>query len=119
MENARLNLAVLLFPDLNENFTVVDDLDSATDLPPFPDVQTMAARQNPDLRAAAGSASSRRLSISGMRGMRFCRRLASTRNYGIEANAFALHSTVAAVPEKRAFCRISATSSWAISIADL
>src|SRR5438046_906265 len=42
MENARLNLAVLLFPALNENFTVVDDLDSAQPLPPFPDIRTMA-----------------------------------------------------------------------------
>ena len=29
METARMDLAVLLFPVLNENFTVVDDLDSA------------------------------------------------------------------------------------------
>ena len=33
MEEARLALAVLLFPTLNENFTVVDDLDSAQALP--------------------------------------------------------------------------------------
>ena len=52
MENARINLAVLLFPGLNENFTVVDDLDSPRNLPPFSDVQTMAQRQNPDLRVA-------------------------------------------------------------------
>src|SRR5262245_23251465 len=35
VENARLNLAVMLFPALNENFTVVDDMDSALALPPF------------------------------------------------------------------------------------
>src|SRR3989449_8352883 len=52
MESARLNLAVLLFPELNENFTVIDDLDSARTLPPFPDIQTMAGRQNPELRVA-------------------------------------------------------------------
>src|SRR6267143_5831592 len=52
IENNRLNLAVLLFPQLNENFTVVDDLDSAQTLPPFPDIQAMGARQNPDLRVA-------------------------------------------------------------------
>src|SRR5439155_14970951 len=52
MESARLNLAVLLFPELNENFTVIDDLDSARTLPPFPDIQSMAARENPDIRAA-------------------------------------------------------------------
>src|SRR6266571_3089726 len=52
MENARLNLAVLIFPGLNENFTVVDDLDSARALPPFDEVQAMGERQNPDLRVA-------------------------------------------------------------------
>src|ERR1041385_8947711 len=55
MESTRLNLAVLLFPDLNENFTVVDDLDSSQVLPPFPEIQAMGARQNPDLRAAQES----------------------------------------------------------------
>src|SRR5437867_6151247 len=52
MENGRLNLTVLLFPDFNENFTVVDDLDAPRALPPFPEIETMAGRQNPELRVA-------------------------------------------------------------------
>lgn len=52
MEDARLGLAVMLFPDFNENFNVVDDLDSAPALPPFPEVQAMAEKENPDLRVA-------------------------------------------------------------------
>ncbi len=52
MENARLELAVLIFPTLNENFSVVDDLDAAQPLPAFPEVQAMASKDNPDLRAA-------------------------------------------------------------------
>ncbi len=39
MENARLLLAVLLFPTFNENFTVVDDLRAAPALPPFAEVR--------------------------------------------------------------------------------
>ena len=35
MESARLDLAVLLFRDFNENFSVVDDLDMAPALPPL------------------------------------------------------------------------------------
>src|SRR5262245_41767367 len=46
VDNARLNLAVLLFPDFNENFNVVDDLDSAHTLPPFPEIQSMASEAN-------------------------------------------------------------------------
>ena len=34
MENARLDLAVLLFRDFNEDFSVVDDLDVPPVLPP-------------------------------------------------------------------------------------
>lgn len=52
MEKSRLELAVLLFPDFNENFTVVDDLQMPVSLPQYPEVQSMAARQNPELRAA-------------------------------------------------------------------
>src|SRR5436190_173789 len=97
MSNARLNLAVLLFPTLNENFTVVDDLDAPRTLPAFAEIQSMAERENPDLRAAeqalraagadvqlAKNASYPTLSFDGI--------------YGIEANAFALHSTSAADP---------------------
>ena len=51
VENARLNLAVMLFATLNENFTVVDDLDSAKALPAFAEVKAMA-KENPDLKVA-------------------------------------------------------------------
>ncbi len=34
MENTRLDLAVLIFPTLDENFTAVDDLDTPHDLCP-------------------------------------------------------------------------------------
>src|SRR6266851_189723 len=51
----RLRLAVLVFPDFNENFSVVDDLQTPEPLPAFPEVQTAAARKNPDLRAATSA----------------------------------------------------------------
>lgn len=55
MEKARLELAVLLFPDFNENFNVVDDLQMPLALPQFPEVQAMAAQKNPALRAAVAA----------------------------------------------------------------
>src|SRR5215813_13889916 len=55
IDNARLALAVLIFPTLNENFTVVDDLSVSPALPPFPDVRSMAERGNPDLQAATAA----------------------------------------------------------------
>src|SRR5580700_9795034 len=39
MERARLDLAVLLFPDFNQDFTVVDDLQTPEPLPTFAEVE--------------------------------------------------------------------------------
>jgi len=55
MEKSRLELSVLLFPDFNQNYTVVDDLQMPVSLPQYPEVQAMAARKNPELRAAAAA----------------------------------------------------------------
>ena len=44
MNRTRLELAVLVFPDFNENFSVVDDLQTPESLPTFPEVQAAAAR---------------------------------------------------------------------------
>ena len=68
MENARLDLAVLLFPTLNENFTVVDDLDSPQALPPFSEVQGMAEHENPDLRVAVETMREADLDVSSAKG---------------------------------------------------
>jgi outer membrane protein TolC len=51
MENGRLDLAVLLFPDFEQNFQVVDDLNLASPLPSLEEVEVLARRENPDLRA--------------------------------------------------------------------
>jgi outer membrane protein TolC len=55
MEKSRLELAVITFPDFNQNFSVIDDLQMPQALPEFPEVQQMAGRKNPDLRAAVAA----------------------------------------------------------------
>ncbi len=55
MNKARLDLAVLLFPNFEENFSVVDDLRLPDPLPPFVEVQTAASKNNPELRVALAS----------------------------------------------------------------
>jgi outer membrane protein TolC len=52
MERSRLDLAVLLFPDFNQDFTVVDDLQTPEPLPTFAEVETAGKKNNPELRAA-------------------------------------------------------------------
>ncbi|MDR3748981.1 MAG: TolC family protein [Acidobacteriota bacterium] len=51
-QNARLSLAVLLFPNFFQDFTLVDDLGTAPTLPPMPDIQQLAQKNNPELSAA-------------------------------------------------------------------
>ena len=98
MENARLNLAVVIFPQLNENFTAVDDLESAPSLPGFPEVQDMAGKQNPSLRVAMETLRESNFDVSTARAA-FYPVISLETDYGIEANAFALHSVRAAFPE--------------------
>ncbi len=52
MGKSRLDLAVLLFPDFNQDFNVVDDLQTPEPLPTFAEVQTAGKKNNPELRAA-------------------------------------------------------------------
>jgi outer membrane protein TolC len=99
MDGARLDLAVLLFRDFDQNFTIVDDLDLAPALPAFPEVQQMAGRENPDIKAANAALRGAKLDVTIAR-QAFLPSLTADVAYGIEANAFALHSTVAAFPEK-------------------
>ena len=50
--NARLDLAVILFPSLNTNFELAGDLHAPVPLPRLEEVEQQAARDNPDVRAA-------------------------------------------------------------------
>jgi outer membrane protein TolC len=98
MEDARLSLAVLLFPTLNENFSVVDDLDSAQALPPFAEVQTMAEKENPDLRVAIETARQSDLDVTAAK-TAFLPTLTVETDYGIEANCFAFRCARGSFPE--------------------
>ena len=98
IESARLDLAVLLFPSFNENFSIVDDLDLAPALPPFSETETMAVRENPALAAAMQSLRAASLDISVAR-QAYLPTIGVDAIYGIEANAIALHSVDRAYAE--------------------
>jgi outer membrane protein TolC len=98
MSKARLDVAVLLSPSLDLNFNLVDDMDQPPALPQFGEIEAMAARENQDVRAAmeAWKASQAEVSIARAG---FFPSLSFDGVYGIEANALALRSTVAAEKE--------------------
>ena len=99
MARAHLALAVLLSPVLDENFTTVDDLGNPPALPSLDQVDRMAERANPYIRSAMAALKQANVDVSIARAG-FFPTFTLDADYGIEANAFALHSTVAAFPEK-------------------
>ena len=88
MNRSRIELAVLVFPDFNQNFSVVDDLPLPEPMPAFDDVQKAAANKNPDLRAALfGLQAARQEVAAAWNG--FLPSLSVDYFYGIDANQFA------------------------------
>jgi len=65
--NARLELAVFIFPHFNDNFEVTDHLHALAPLPTLGEVQQQAARDNPDVRAALESARAAGFDVTGAR----------------------------------------------------
>ena len=91
LSNAQLNLAILLFPNFNENFTVVDDLDAPPPLPAFPEAANMAKVRNPFLQSTLAAYRESGVNASVARAA-FLPSFFLEFDYGIEANALALHS---------------------------
>jgi outer membrane protein TolC len=54
--NARLDLAVLIFPDFNDNYETADDLHASVPLPQREEFEAQAAHENPEIREALAGA---------------------------------------------------------------
>jgi len=86
--NARLDVAVLIFPDFNDNFALVDDLHASPALPAFPEIQSSAAENNPDIRAALEVTNAAEHGVSAARAG-YLPSLSLDYFYGIDAAHFA------------------------------
>ena len=91
VDKARVTFAVLLFPDFRQDFAVTDDLDSALALPAFPQVQELAGKNNPDIRAAQATVQQQTSAIASARAA-MLPTLSFDYFFGINANQFALHN---------------------------
>jgi outer membrane protein TolC len=91
MENARLALAVILFADFEQNFTIADDLDLAPELPSLAEVQTLASKGNPDVLAATSTVAAANSEVWAARSGHFPT-LTMDYWYGIDANHFAVRN---------------------------
>jgi outer membrane protein TolC len=86
--NTRLELAVLIFPDFNDNFELAEDLHESVALPALAEVQQRAARDNPELRAALETVRAADYSVSASRAG-YLPALSLDYFYGIDATRFA------------------------------
>jgi outer membrane protein TolC len=91
MERSRLDLAVLLFTDFNQDFAVVDDLQTPEPLPSFAEVETSGKKNNPDLRAALAAYQAANHEVSAAWGG-LLPSLSLDYFYGIDSNKFAIRN---------------------------
>jgi outer membrane protein TolC len=91
MEKARLDLAVLLFPNFNENFTVIDDSEMAPPLQSFEEFAHLAQTRNADVRASTAALEASRYQLSSARAAYFPS-LTVDYFYGIDAAQLAVHA---------------------------
>jgi outer membrane protein TolC len=91
--NSRLNLAVLVFPDFNDNYEVADDLHAPAPLPTITEVQLQAARDNPDVRAALAAVREAGAGVTGARAG-YLPSLSLDYWYGIDAPQFAANTVI-------------------------
>jgi outer membrane protein TolC len=90
-QNARLSLAVLLFPNFFQDFALVNDLSAAPALPPMNELQDMAAKNNPELQAAFAAMAVANKGV-GVARAGYLPTLTVDMFYGIDANQFAKHA---------------------------
>jgi len=91
MERTRLDLAVLLFSDFNQDFAVVDDLQTPEPLPTFAEVETSGKKNNPELRAALAAYQAANHEVTAAWGG-LLPALSVDYFYGIDSNKFAIRT---------------------------
>jgi len=88
MDKGRLDLAVLLFPDFNLNYTLVDDAQLAPPLMTFDEVMKQAQSRNPELRASTAGFQAAKFEVASAQSAYFPT-LTLDYFYGIDAAHFA------------------------------
>jgi len=98
MEDARLDLSVLIFPTLDENFAAVDDLDTPRPLPTFGEAQELAGKINPDIRVATETLRQSNLDVKGAKSA-FLPVISLDPVWGLEANCVTTHCVYTSIPD--------------------
>ena len=89
IEKAKLGLAVLLFPDVGQQFSVVDDLRPDAPLASLEEIRAQASVANPEIRAAEAGHEQAAFGVKAARGA-YLPSLSFDYFYGINANVFGI-----------------------------
>jgi outer membrane protein TolC len=93
-EKAKITLSVLIFPNFQQDYLVVDDSTAGLKLPEQPKVETEARAGNPDLRVAQANVEASKYDVAVAR-YGYLPSFALDFFYGISANQFATNSEMA------------------------
>jgi outer membrane protein TolC len=91
--NAKLDLAVLIFRDFNENYEISDDLHASVPLPTIEEVRQQGAKDNPELRAALAGVQQAGHDVANARAG-YLPSLTLDYFYGIDSAQFATNSVI-------------------------
>lgn len=91
LDKSRLGFSVLLFPNFRQDFTVEDDMESDKALPPFDEIQAMAGKYSPDIRAAQITLDQQRYEIKSARAA-MLPAVSFDIFYGMNSPDFAIHN---------------------------
>jgi outer membrane protein len=91
--NARLDFAVLIFPDFNDNWEAADDLHASVAMPTLEEFQQQAAHDNPDIRAALAAVQEANHDVLAARAG-YLPSLTVDYFYGIDSATFAVNTVV-------------------------
>jgi outer membrane protein TolC len=94
LQKAKIALAVLMFPALRVDYTIVDDLSSLTLLPPLPEATVEAHTNSPEVHAAQAGVNQARLGVTVAR-YGYLPSFGLDVFYGINANQFAARTDYA------------------------
>jgi len=90
LDKARIGFAVILFPNYGQAFTVIDDLDASPKLLTYPEIQALAGKNSPDIRAAEATVQAQTFAITSARAA-YLPTLSLDYFYGLQANQLAIH----------------------------
>ena len=94
LQKAKIALAVLIFPTLQLDYNILDDMTQLPILPSLPEAVAQATGSSPDLRAAQANVSQAQLGVTVAR-YAYLPSFGLDVFYGIDANQFAAVSTLA------------------------